>query len=122
MVVSSSSSTFTHIGKADPGPNATESSMALGLRRKSKIKVRQPLQKILIPVSIFNRELSSLETIVKYLREVLNLKNKEISNVINRNVRTIWTTYQNAIEKLPKRFSLDDDEGENGFSQGMSHA
>jgi len=60
-------------------------------------------KEILIPVSIFNRKLSSLETICKYLRENLNLNYHEIAQLLNRNERTIWITYRNASRKLKSK-------------------
>ncbi len=58
-----------------------------------------------IPAYIFdNDSLSSLEAIVKYAVEELNLGFTEISRLINRSDKTIWTTYQKASKKLPKRF------------------
>jgi len=57
-----------------------------------------------IPVCIFNDKLSALETIVKYLKENLNLRYSEIAKLLNRNDRTIWTTYSNSRKKFSKRF------------------
>ncbi len=58
-----------------------------------------------IPISVFNnKELSSLETICKYLKENLTLSYHEIAVLLNRNDRTIWTTYNNARRKLEARF------------------
>lgn len=63
-----------------------------------------------IPISIFNNELSSLETIVKYLHENSGMKFSDIANNLNRSVRTIYTTYQNAKDKLPKKMIPSKDE------------
>lgn len=64
---------------------------------------------ILIPVSLFqNRNLSSLQILVKYLKENLNLNFSSISKLLNRDQRTIWTTYKVAIKKFEgKIISLD---------------
>ena len=60
-----------------------------------------------IPISVFdNKELSSLETICKYLKENCNLSYHEIAVLLNRNDRTIWTTYNNAHKKLETRFTV----------------
>ena len=60
-----------------------------------------------IPISVFdNKELSSLETICKYLKENQNLTYHEIAVLLNRNDRTIWTTYNNSKKKLPVLFVL----------------
>jgi hypothetical protein len=59
-----------------------------------------------IPLSIFSDRLSALETVVKYMSENLGMRNCEISRLLNRNLRTTWTTYKNASRKFPERFSL----------------
>jgi len=47
-------------------------------------------RKELVPVNIFNNnKLSALESIVKYLKENINLSNKEIARLLNRDSRTI---------------------------------
>jgi DNA-directed RNA polymerase specialized sigma24 family protein len=57
---------------------------------------------ILVPVSIFaNRELSALENLVLYLKN-LKLTYRQISILLNRNERTIWTVYQRARQKNAK--------------------
>ena len=63
-----------------------------------------------LPISIFNnKELSCLETIVKYLKEKLDLRFHEIALLLNRDDRTIWATYNVACrkrkEKLPVKES-----------------
>lgn len=72
-------------------------------------EVREEKVEFQIPVSIFSAELGSLESIVKYLNENLNLKNKKISELLNRSVRTIWNTYANAARKQPKKIIVDSD-------------
>ncbi|PIZ52678.1 hypothetical protein COY26_03955 [Candidatus Woesearchaeota archaeon CG_4_10_14_0_2_um_filter_33_10] len=61
-----------------------------------------------IPACIFNKKLSSLESVVKYLKENLNLKYSEIAKLLNRNDRTIWTTYSNSRKKFSKKFVVMD--------------
>ena len=51
---------------------------------------------------------SSLESVVKYLKENLNLKYSEIAKLLNRNDRTIWTTYSNSRKKFSKKFVVRD--------------
>ena len=63
-------------------------------------------KEVLIPVSIFSRKLSSLETIVKYLKENLGLKNKEIASLTKRSVKTIYQAYNSANEKTRKKFEV----------------
>ena len=62
-------------------------------------------KEILIPVGVFaNDELSSLEAIVKYLKENLKLRFSKIGKLLNRSNKTIWATYHNAVKKMPSSF------------------
>jgi len=62
---------------------------------------------ILVPCEIFSDKLSALETICKYLKENLNLTNKEISLLINRDERTIWQAYNSSIKKYSNKFGIE---------------
>jgi len=54
-----------------------------------------------IPLSIFSTgKLSTLEIIVKYFKEHLKKRYHEIALILNRNDRTIWSTYHNSIKKF----------------------
>lgn len=56
--------------------------------------------KISIPVSILkNTKLSILEVIVQYLKKTHNLRYSEISGLLHRDTRTIWTVYKRALQK-----------------------
>jgi hypothetical protein len=56
-----------------------------------------------VPVSVIsNRELSSLESIVKFLRENLRLTNVMVANLLGRSLQVTWTTYHNASKKMPR--------------------
>ena len=55
-------------------------------------------KQILIPISIFFNS-SPLESLVKYLKENLNLNYNEIAKLLNRDQRTIWVTYNNINKK-----------------------
>lgn len=68
--------------------------------------IKEP-DEISIPLSVFKSQLSSLQLIVKYLREVLKLRFVEIAKLLNRDQRTIWCTYSNA-----KNFSITVEESE----------
>lgn len=60
-------------------------------------------KEVLMPISIYNnKELSTLETSCKYLKEELNLTYHKIGELLNRDERTIWVTYQNAKRKRQK--------------------
>lgn len=65
----------------------------------------KPVSKeILIPVSIFEiSKLSALEAICKYLKEELDLTYSKIATILNRDSRTIWTTYNNAIKNIKEK-------------------
>src|SRR3989344_3196112 len=64
-------------------------------------------KEICIPVGIFDNDaLSSLEAIVKYLKEILKLKFSKIGKLLNRSNKTIWTTHSNAVKKMPSSFGL----------------
>lgn len=64
-----------------------------------------------VPIHIFNNEtLSALETIVKYLKENKNLKHSKIAKKLNRNTKTIWTTYQKAKQKQSEQFKEQETE------------
>ena len=71
---------------------------------------RKPVSKeILIPISIFEvGDLSALETICKYLKEELDLNYAKIALLLNRNSRTIWTTYNNAIKKRKEKLPVNE--------------
>lgn len=57
---------------------------------------------IRIPLSVIqNRQLSSLESIVKFLRENLGLSNAVVADLLGRSLQVCWTTYHNAVGKLP---------------------
>ena len=62
-----------------------------------------------IPVSVFSqRRLGCLEAAVKYLKENLSLKYVEIAKMLNRDERTIWTTYNKARKKSNGPFEISD--------------
>lgn len=54
----------------------------------------------IIPVSIFRKDLTVLETIVKYLKENLSYSLHEISELIRRDERNVWHIYASARKKV----------------------
>lgn len=60
-----------------------------------------------IPLSIFSKRLSALETIVKYLRENLDLSYKEIAELTKRSEKTIWQAHNSSKKKLPSEFKIE---------------
>ena len=58
--------------------------------------ISEHLKNNYVPIEIFSiNKLNPLEAIVKYLKENKNLKFSEISKLLDRDARTIWTTYNN---------------------------
>ena len=61
-----------------------------------------------IPLKLFsNEKLGVLEVIVKYLKENTSLSYSDIAKLLNRDQRTIWTTYSKAIKKHKEPFRID---------------
>lgn len=63
-----------------------------------------------VPVSIFVKQLSALEAIVKYLRENESLRNNRVAELLGRTPASVWITYRNANRKMGKRLAADDAE------------
>lgn len=62
-------------------------------------------KEINIPIGVFgNDALSSLEAVVKYLKEESKLRFSKIGKLLNRSSKTIWATYHNAVKKMPSSF------------------
>lgn len=56
-----------------------------------------------IPTFIFrDRDLAALESVVVYLKDSHGLTYAQIAKLLNRDDRTIWTTYNRAKKKLVK--------------------
>lgn len=64
-----------------------------------------------IPLRLFSdKKLGILEVIVKYLKENTALSYAEIAKLLNRDQRTVWTTYSKAIKKHKEPFRIGVDE------------
>ena len=62
-------------------------------------------EEVKVPLSVFKNDyLSSLENIVKYLRENLLLSFKQIGALTNRNPIALAVTHRNAKKKMPAKF------------------
>ncbi|MEM2018117.1 MAG: hypothetical protein QW585_02805 [Candidatus Pacearchaeota archaeon] len=59
-----------------------------------------------IPVSIFTENLGALEAVVKYMKEELKMNYSEIAKRLNRDERTIWVTYRNALKKKKEKLDV----------------
>ena len=60
-------------------------------------------EELFIPLSIFNKKLSSLEVISKYLFENRNLSLKKISLLLGRSNKNIWNAYNKSKRKFPAK-------------------
>ncbi len=69
--------------------------------KETKEEVREDVE---IPISIFTKELGGLEAVVKYLKENLGMRYCEISKLLKRDERTVWTAYNKAKVKKPVKF------------------
>lgn len=54
---------------------------------------------ITVPVSIFNSDKSILEALVSYLKDERKMRNKKISQLLNKNTANIWTVNNRAKKK-----------------------
>jgi hypothetical protein len=65
-----------------------------------KVLLGEKPKGLVLPLSIFyNKRLSALEIICKYLKEDLNLNFSQIASLLKRNPRTVWSTYHNSTRK-----------------------
>ena len=65
------------------------------------------ISEALIPISIFdNKELSCLEAIIKYLKEEFKSRYHEIALALNRDDRTVWSAYHNALQKRKEKLPV----------------
>ena len=70
----------------------------------SKLLKTAAKEEVKIPISIFNDNLGSLESIVKYLRENLLLSFRQIAELTNRNGVALAVSYRNAKKKHETKF------------------
>ncbi len=61
---------------------------------------------IKVPLAIFKEKLGAAESLSKYLKENKSLNFKEISQLLNRDQRTIWINYNNALKKKKEKFEI----------------
>ena len=64
-----------------------------------EIKALASQQEIRIPITIFSKNLGMLESISLYLHDELKLPFKLIAKLLQRNYKTIWTSYNKAKKK-----------------------
>ena len=56
-------------------------------------------ESITVPISIFNSDKSILESLVCYLKDVKQMRNKNIAKLLNKNTANIWTVHNRAKKK-----------------------
>jgi RNAse (barnase) inhibitor barstar len=56
-------------------------------------------EELFLPVELFNKKLTVLETVVKYLKENKEFNFHKISELINRDERNIWHIYNSSKKK-----------------------
>jgi hypothetical protein len=69
------------------------------------IRQKEKPSGITIPIDVFAHKISPAEAVVKYLKENLNKTLHDISVLLNRDERGIWSTYRRATKKLSSKFS-----------------
>lgn len=81
----------------------------LGISKDSidRIIKKEKDKQILLPISIFNNKLSTLEIVVAYLKEHHGLRYSKIAQLLNRNHRTIWHAYHRYKDKKIKLKVID---------------
>ncbi|MFH1506598.1 MAG: sigma factor-like helix-turn-helix DNA-binding protein [archaeon] len=60
-----------------------------------------------IPTSVFNKKLSPLETVSKFLREDRQLSIKSIAKLTQRSEKTVWQALNAAKQKMPEPLVVD---------------
>jgi len=79
--------------------HSSDSETALNYTYKEKFY--EDTEETLIPICIFGYGYSGLRALVKYLVEIKKLNYADIAKLLQRDQRTIWTSYQ-AIRKKPE--------------------
>jgi hypothetical protein len=71
---------------------------------KKKFSGALPIKSsVYVPESVFtDRRVSPTEGLVVFLREIAKMKFSEISFLLNRNEKTVWTSYSRAKKKYEK--------------------
>jgi len=72
----------------------------------SAVEIVQKLKHNIVPLCIFNRSLSPLESVCKYLREELNYTNQDTAKALNRDMNTTWQAYNSSKKKYPRKFAV----------------
>jgi len=86
------------------------SNLLNSLTTEDKLKIRNEILKAEqgIPISVFKADLSGLELVTRYLKEIENKSFKEISKILNRKLSTIYNTYNNSQTKFKGQLDTSD--------------
>ena len=87
---------------------------ASGISERYSISIEEVLKqlsqsekKILISTFILrDKRLGVIESVVKYLKEDVGMSYHEIAELLDRDDRVIWTTYNKSIKKKKEKFTL----------------
>ena len=79
-----------------------------GIKVDEILKSKQSIETNSFPLTILSQGLSSLEAIVKYLRENKKLSYEIIGKLLSRNSRTLTVTYNIARRKHPQLLIVDE--------------
>ena len=78
------------------------------LKKYSKHELIKAIEKKdVLPLSIFNKRLSPLETVVKYLKEEMDYGFQKISKLLNRSSKTVWQAYNFSKKKFPAKLTVE---------------
>jgi DNA-directed RNA polymerase specialized sigma24 family protein len=78
-----------------------------GIDLRNLLEIAKEEKELEIPVIIFRQKIRPAEALCKYLKENLGLRYSEIAKIINRNDRTVWINYRNAIGKMKEKIRTD---------------
>ena len=86
------------------------SSLVDEITKKHNISVDELMaltgKKEAIPLTIFENDLSPLESVTKYLHEDEALSHKEIGAILNRSPKTVWQAYKFSLKKIPGKLQV----------------
>ena len=78
------------------------------LEPSEQLKVLDSIKQKGIPISVFKADISSLEILIKYFKEIEKKSAKEISEILKRKPSTIYNTYQRIQTKSKKELDVSD--------------
>jgi parallel beta-helix repeat protein len=79
----------------------------LGVEELLEIARRGEVEEIQIPIVVFKQDLGPAEALCKYLKENLGLRFSEIARLLNRDERTVWINYRNAVKKKSEKIEVE---------------